>query len=43
MEILKQKKKKKETAANNVFRDEVFNIAKDPKYDGYQRGLASMV
>ena len=27
-----------------TFADKViFNIAKDPKYDGYQRGLASMV
>ena len=24
-------------------RDKAFNIAKNPKYDGYQRGLASMV
>ena len=24
-------------------RDKAFNIAKSPKYDGYQRGLASMV
>ena len=24
-------------------RDESFNITKNPKYDGYQRGLASMV
>ena len=24
-------------------RDKTFNIAKNPKYDGYQRGLASMV
>ena len=23
--------------------DKAFNIAKNPKYDGYQRGLASMV
>ena len=23
-------------------RDKAFNIAKNPKYDGYQRGLASM-
>ena len=23
--------------------DKVFNIANNPKYDGYQRGLASMV
>ena len=24
-------------------RDKAFNIAKNPKYDSYQRGLASMV
>ena len=29
------------TAADKVLRDKAFNIAKDPKYDGYQR--ASMV
>ena len=33
----------KRTAADKVFRDKAFNIAKDPKYDGYQRGLASVV
>ena len=33
---------KKRTAANKVLKDKAFNIAKDPKYDGYQRGLASM-
>ena len=31
------------TAADKILRDKAFNIAKDPKYDGYQRGLASMV
>ena len=31
------------TAADNVLRDKAFDIAKNPKYDGYQRGLASMV
>ena len=31
------------TASDKVLRDRAFNIAKDPKYDGYQRGLASMV
>ena len=31
------------TASDKVLRDKVFNIAKNPKYDGYQRGLASMV
>ena len=28
---------------DKVLRDKAFNIAKNPKYDGYQRGLASMV
>ena len=31
------------TAAQKVLRDKASNIAKNPKYDGYQRGLASMV
>ena len=26
-----------------MLRDKAFNIAKNPKYDRYQRGLASMV
>ena len=30
-------------AADKVLRGKAFNIAKDLKYDGYQRGLASMV
>ena len=34
---------KRRTAADNVLRDKAFNIAKNPKYDGCQRGLASMV
>ena len=33
----------KRTAADKVLRDKVFKIASDKKYDGYQRGLASMV
>ena len=28
---------------DKVLRDKALNIAKDPKYNGYQRGLASMV
>ena len=28
---------------DKVLRDKAFNIAKNPRYDGYQRGLASMV
>ena len=31
------------TTSDNVLRDKAFNIAKKPKYDGYERGLASMV
>ena len=30
-------------AADNELRDKAFNIAKNPKYNGYQRGLASLV
>ena len=31
------------TASDKILRDKAFNIAKIPKYDWYQRGLASMV
>ena len=31
------------TVSDKVLRDNAFNIAKNSKYDGYQRGLASMV
>ena len=31
------------TASDKVLSNKAFNIAKNPKYDGYQRGLASMV
>ena len=34
---------KKRTAPDKVLRDKAFNISKNPKYDGYQRGLASIV
>ena len=33
----------KRTQSDKVLRDKAFKIAGDPKYDGYQRGLASMV
>ena len=33
----------KRTASDKLLREKVFNIAKNPKYDGYQRGLDSMV
>ena len=31
------------TFSDKILRDRAFNIAKNPKYDGYQRGLPSMV
>ena len=31
------------TASDKILHDIAFDIAKNPKYDGYQRGLASMV
>ena len=31
------------TASDKVLRDKRFNVAKSQKYDGYQRGLASVV
>ena len=30
-------------ASDTILRDKAFNNAKNPKYDEYQRGLASMV
>ena len=31
------------TKADKVLKDKAYNIASNPEYDGYQRGLASMV
>ena len=31
------------TASDKVLRDKPFNIAKNPKHDGYQRGFAPIV
>ena len=39
----KSKDLAKRTQSDQVLRDKAFKIASDPKYDGYQRGLASMV
>ena len=33
----------KRTRSDKVLRDKALKIASDPKYDGYQRGLASLV
>ena len=44
MEILKIYRDFKDiTASDKALRDRVFNTAKNPIYDGYQRGLASMI
>ena len=34
---------KRRTFSDKVLRGKAFNIAKNPKYDGYQRGLAATV
>ena len=39
----KRKDLVRRTQSDKVLRDKAFNIASDPKYDGYQRGLASML
>ena len=39
----KSKDLAKTTQSDKVLRDKAFKIASNPKYDGYQRGLASMV
>ena len=39
----KSKDLAKRTESDTFLRDKAFKIASDPKYDSYQRGLASMV
>ena len=39
----KSKDLAKRTQSDKVLRDKAFKIASNPKYDGYQRGLTSMV
>ena len=34
---------KRKTFSDKILRDKAFNIAKNLKYDGYQKGLASIV
>ena len=34
---------KRRTYSDKVLKNQAFRIASNPKYDGYQRGLASMV
>ena len=33
----------KKTQSGNVLREKLFEIASNPRFDGYQRGLASLV
>ena len=33
----------RKTASDKVLRDKLFSIVKNPKYDGYRRGIAFMV
>ena len=39
----KSKDLTKRTQSDKVLRNRAFKISSDPKYDGYQRGLASMI
>ena len=43
MAYCKSKDLAERTESDKVLRDKAFKIASDPKYDGYQRGLASMI
>ena len=43
MAYVKSKDLTKRTQSDEVLRDKAFQIASNPKCDGYQRGLASMV
>ena len=43
MAYAKSKDLVKRTQSDKVLRDKAFKIASDPKYNGYERGLASMV
>ena len=40
---VKSKDLVKRTQSDKFLKDKAFKIASNPKYDGYQRGLASMV
>ena len=43
MAYCKSKDLAKRTQSDNILRDKAFKFGSDAKYDGYQRGLASMV
>ena len=41
--MINQKNLVKRTQSDKFLRDKAFKTASNPKYDGYQRGLSSMV
>ena len=43
MAYCKSKDLTKRTQSDKVYREKAFEIASNPKYDGYQRGLVSVV
>ena len=43
MVYCKSKDLVKRTQSDKVLKNKAFKVASNPKYDGYQRGLASMV
>ena len=43
MAYAKYKDLERGTQSDKVLKDKAFEIANNPKYDGYQRGLASMI
>ena len=42
-DILIAKAQLKKTISDKILKDRAYNIAINPKYDGYQKGLASVV
>ena len=42
-DILIAKAQLKKTISDKILTDRAYNIAINPKYDGYQKGLASVV
>ena len=42
-DILVAKAQLKKTICDKILKDRAYNIAINPKYDGYQKGLASVV
>ena len=43
MDFWNSKDLSRRTDSDKILHDKAFNIGKNPKYDGYQRGLATIV